>query len=87
MRWTHTPAGPVTPAATGPGAAGSFSSIVAEKSDAFAGEVTAKTGENERVSVRQTLLNEQQTRIDNRVGTFGDKVVSQRILDETKKRL
>lgn len=60
---------------------------VAAKSDAFSGEVTGKTAKDEQVTVRLTALNERQTRIDIRVGAFGDKVVSQRILDETKKGL
>lgn len=60
---------------------------VAAKSDAFSGEVTGKTAKDEQVTVRLTALNERQTRIDIRVGAFGDKVVSQRILDETRKGL
>ena len=63
-----------------------FTAVTA-KSDAFSGEVSARTAKDDRVSVRLTALNATQTRVDIRVGTFGDKVVSQRILEELQKNL
>jgi len=55
---------------------------IATKSDAISGIVTAKTARDEKIAVTITSVTPTQTRLDIRVGSFGDKPVSQRILSE-----
>lgn len=63
-----------------------FAEIVT-KADAISGVVTAKTARDEKVEVTITSVTPVQTRLDIRVGAFGDKPVSQRILGEINKEL
>lgn len=63
-----------------------FSAIVT-RADALAGVVTAKTARDEKIEVTLTSVTPLQTRVDIRVGTFGDKPVSQRILSEIQLQL
>ena len=58
-----------------------FASI-ATKADAISGVVTAKTARDEKIEITITSVTPTQTRLDIRVGSFGDKPVSQRILSE-----
>ena len=58
-----------------------FASI-ATKADAISGVVTAKTARDEKIEITITSVTPTQTRLDIRVGAFGDKPVSQRILSE-----
>lgn len=55
---------------------------IATKSDAISGIVTAKTARDEKIEITITSVTPTQTRLDIRVGSFGDKPVSQRILSE-----
>ena len=55
---------------------------IATKSDAISGIVTAKTARDEKIEITITSVTPTQTRLDIRVGAFGDKPVSQRILSE-----
>ena len=63
-----------------------FASI-ATKADAISGVVTAKTARDEKIEITITSVTPTQTRLDIRVGAFGDKPVSQRILSEILKEL
>lgn len=60
---------------------------IATKADALSGVVTAKTARDEKIEITITSVTPVQTRIDIRVGTFGDKPVSQRILSEIQQEL
>lgn len=60
---------------------------VATKADAISGVVTAKTARDEKIEITITSVTPTQTRLDIRVGAFGDKPVSQRILSEILKEL
>ena len=60
---------------------------IATKSDAISGVVTAKTARDEKIEITITSVTPAQTRLDIRVGAFGDKPVSQRILSEILKEL
>ena len=60
---------------------------VATKADAISGVVTAKTARDEKIEITITSVTPVQTRLDIRVGAFGDKPVSQRILSEILKEL
>ena len=60
---------------------------VATKADAISGVVTAKTAREEKIEITITSVTPVQTRLDIRVGAFGDKPVSQRILSEILKEL
>ncbi|MFT3830655.1 MAG: DUF3568 family protein [Opitutaceae bacterium] len=60
---------------------------VATRSDALSGVVTAQTARDEKIEITITSVTPVQTRLDIRVGTFGDRPVSQRILSEIQKEL
>ncbi len=60
---------------------------IATKSDAISGIVTAKTARDEKIEITITSVTPTQTRLDIRVGSFGDKPVSQRILSEILQQL
>ena len=60
---------------------------IATKSDAISGIVTAKTARDEKIEITITSVTPTQTRLDIRVGSFGDKPVSQRILSEIVQEL
>ena len=60
---------------------------VATRADALSGVVTAKTARDEKIEITITSITPVQTRLDIRVGAFGDKPVSQRILSEILKEL
>jgi uncharacterized protein YbjQ (UPF0145 family) len=60
---------------------------VATKADAISGVVTAKTARDEKIEITISSITPVQTRLDIRVGAFGDKPVSQRILSEILKEL
>ena len=60
---------------------------VATKADAISGVVTAKTARDEKIEITISSVTPVQTRLDIRVGAFGDKPVSQRILSEILKEL
>jgi uncharacterized protein YbjQ (UPF0145 family) len=62
-------------------------SAVTTRADAISGVVTAKTARDEKVEVTITSVTPVQTRLDIRVGAFGDQPVSQRILSEIQKQL
>ena len=62
-------------------------SAVATRADALSGIVTAKTARDEKVEITITSVTPVQTRLDIRVGAFGDKPVSQRILGEIQLQL
>ncbi len=62
-------------------------SEIATRADAISGIVTAKTARNEKIEITLTSITPVQTRLDIRVGAFGDKPVSQRILGEINKEL
>ncbi len=57
-------------------------SEIASRADALAGVVTAKTALGEKIEITLTALTPTTSRIDIRVGSFGDEPVSQRILGE-----
>lgn len=60
---------------------------IASRADALAGVVTAKTALGEKIEITLTSLTPAATRVDIRVGTFGDEAVSQRILTEIRTQL
>lgn len=60
---------------------------VTTKADALSGVVTAQTARDEKIEITITSVTPVQTRLDIRVGTFGDRPVSQRILTEIQKEL
>ncbi len=60
---------------------------IAIKADALSGVATAKTARDEKIEITITSVTPVQTRIDIRVGAFGDKPVSQRILSEIQQEL
>lgn len=60
---------------------------VATKSDALSGIVTATTARDEKIEVTLSPLSPGQTRLDIRVGAFGDRPASQRILGEILQEL
>ncbi len=60
---------------------------VATKADALSGVVTAKTARDEKIEITISSVTPVQTRLDIRVGAFGDKPVSQRILSEILQQL
>jgi len=60
---------------------------VATKADAISGVVTAMTARDEKIEITISSITPVQTRLDIRVGAFGDKPVSQRILSEILKEL
>ena len=60
---------------------------IATKTDALSGIVTATTARDEKVEVTITSVTPVQTRLDIRVGAFGDRPVSQRILSEIVQEL
>ncbi len=60
---------------------------VATKADALAGVVTAQTARDEKIEITITSVTPVQTRLDIRVGAFGDRPVSQRILAEIQAEL
>ena len=60
---------------------------VVTKADALSGIVTAKTARDEKIEITITSVTPIQTRLDIRVGAFGDKPVSQRILSEILQEL
>ena len=62
-------------------------SAIASRADALAGVVTATTARDEKIEITITSVTPVQTRVDIRVGTFGDKPVSQRILSEIQLQL
>ena len=62
-------------------------SSVATRADALSGVVTATTARDEKIEITITSVTPVQTRVDIRVGTFGDKPVSQRILGEIQLQL
>ena len=63
-----------------------FSSITT-RADAISGIITAKTARDENITITITSVTPVQTRLDIRVGAFGDKPVSQRILTEIQQHL
>jgi hypothetical protein len=63
-----------------------FAAVVT-KADALSGIVSAKTARDEKIEVTITSVTAVQTRLDIRVGAFGDKPVSQRILSEILQQL
>jgi hypothetical protein len=60
---------------------------IATRADAISGVVTAKTARDEKIEITITSVTPVQTRLDIRVGAFGDKPVSQRILGEINQEL
>ena len=60
---------------------------VVTKADALSGIITARTARDEKIEITITSVTPVQTRLDIRVGAFGDKPVSQRILSEILKEL
>ena len=62
-------------------------SAVTTRADAIYGIVTAKTARDETIEITITSVTPVQTRLDIRVGAFGDKPVSQRILSEIQQHL
>jgi uncharacterized protein YbjQ (UPF0145 family) len=60
---------------------------VATKADALSGIVTAQTARDEKIEITIASVTPVQTRLDIRVGAFGDRPVSQRILSEILKEL
>lgn len=63
-----------------------FSTVVT-RADALSGVVTATTARDEKIEITLASVTPIQTRVDIRVGTFGDKPVSQRILGEIQLQL
>ena len=62
-------------------------SAVTTRADAISGIVTANTARDEKIEITITSVTPVQTRLDIRVGTFGDQPVSQRILREIQQQL
>jgi hypothetical protein len=60
---------------------------VSSKSDSLTGEIIARTSDDTRVVIALRSITPTTTQIDIRVGTFGDRNFSNRILDEIKGRL
>lgn len=61
--------------------------LVSNRVDAISGEVVARTAKDVKVQILLKKLTEKTTQVDIRIGTFGDRVVSQQILDEIRKNL
>jgi hypothetical protein len=57
---------------------------ISESKDAFTDEIIARTAEDTKVSIKLTKQADTLTRVEIRVGTFGDEKLSRAILDRIK---
>ncbi|MFA5056729.1 MAG: DUF3568 family protein [Opitutaceae bacterium] len=60
---------------------------VSEKKDALTATLIARTAEDKKVEIKVLKVSDQSTKVQIRVGVFGDKTVSLAILDKIKANL
>ena len=60
---------------------------VADESDVLTGKVVARSAHGEQITILLTRLTDSSTKLSIRVGVFGDRAVSQKILEEIHQRL
>lgn len=61
--------------------------LVSKRIDAVSGEVLARTAKDVKVQIILKKQTEKTTQVDIRIGTFGDRMLSQQVLDEIRKNL
>ena len=61
--------------------------LVSSKVDAVSGEIIARTALDVKIAIVLKRLSDRSTRVDIRVGVFGDQAISQQVLEQIKKNL
>lgn len=60
---------------------------VSQEADSTQADITARTAEDAKLSIKLSRLTDHATKISIRVGLFGDRTVSQNLLDEIRRKL
>jgi len=61
--------------------------IISKEVDKLAGEIIARTTQDQKITIKLNKVTENTTKISIRVGIFGDQTLSRNVLDEIKKEL
>jgi Protein of unknown function (DUF3568) len=60
---------------------------ISEKQDALVAVIVARTAEDKKIEIKVSSMSAAQTRVQIRVGVFGDEALSQRILEKIRANL